>query len=388
MFHNLQKFHQQRTQNLNNMFNQTQMQSQNRQMRGMNNQFPQQTSRMQPQFGHNPNFNRQPNPQMQNRGNMGMTQGNGSYFGGGQNYNRNQQIIGYLNRIKNRVIQDLNEAQMTYRDQTNFNNTSNLCLSIEVFIKINGKMVGAIVKMNQSFPKNIPRVKLSQTFVHEDIARANNEVKIANICQWNVNKKIPDLLKEIEKYFEISPPENSPELQKLISDIIKINKSISSLKNFNYASFCHNLLNDQLMALKNGDYNCLRSSQEYVAVKEQMFDVSQSLQKMKLEVLELQEEVKEMSEDKKEAIEKFHEKVREYEEIKMNFDDLNMKYDADNIKKFLQDQVNKLMYEREALKEQMLECDADSLANLQDDYLRLTKNMTKYVTLMEKGFAY
>jgi DNA repair exonuclease SbcCD ATPase subunit len=224
--------------------------------------------------------------------------------------------------------------------------------------------------------------------VHEDIDRSNNEVRVANICQWNVNKKIPDLLKEIEKYFEISPPENSPELQKLISDIVRINKSIATLKNFNYASFNHSLLNDQQLALNNGDYNCLRSSQEYLAVKEQMFDVSQNLRKMKMEVLSLQEEVKEMSEDKKEAIEKFHEKVREYEQVKMNFKDLTMKYDADNIKKFLQDQVNKLMYEQESLKEKMLECDADSLPNLQDDYLRLTKNMTKYVTLMEKGFAY
>ena len=327
------------------------------------------------------------NPQM-GRPNMQQGGGGGGIFGGNQAFDRNQQVIGYLTRIKNRVIQDLNEGGMTYRDHTNFNDKSDLSLLLEVYIKINKKTVGAFVKMDQRFPKTIPRIKLNQTFVHADIDRSNNEVRIENICTWDNNKKIPDLLKEVQKYFEISPPENSPELQKLISDIIKINKSISNLKNFNYPSFYHNLLNDQQLALANGDYNCLRNSQEYTAVKEQMLQVSSNLQEMKMEVLRLQEEVREMSEEKKDSIGGFKQKIEEFEKVKTNYNDMKMRYDADNIKKFLQDQINKLMYQQEKIKEQMIECDADSLNNLQDDYLRVTRNMTKYVTLMEKAFAY
>jgi len=322
------------------------------------------------------------------RPNMQQGGGGGGIFGGNQAFDRNQQVIGYLTRIKNRVIQDLNEGGMTYRDHTNFNDKSDLSLLLEVYIKINKKTVGAFVKMDQRFPKTIPRIKLNQTFVHADIDRSNNEVRIENICTWDNNKKIPDLLKEVQKYFEISPPENSPELQKLISDIIKINKSISNLKNFNYPSFYHNLLNDQQLALANGDYNCLRNSQEYTAVKEQMLQVSSNLQEMKMEVLRLQEEVREMSEEKKDSIGGFKQKIEEFEKVKTNYNDMKMRYDADNIKKFLQDQINKLMYQQEKIKEQMIECDADSLNNLQDDYLRVTRNMTKYVTLMEKAFAY
>ena len=171
-------------------------------------------------------------------------------------------------------------------------------------------------------------------------------------------------------------------------EIIKVNKSISNLKNFNYPSFHHNLLNDQQLALANGDYNCLRESQEYRAVKEQMLQVSSNLQEMKMDVLRLQEEVRQMSEDKKDSIQRFKEKVGEFEAVQTNYNDMKIRYDEENIKKFLQDQINKLMYKKEKIKEQMIECDADSLNNLQDDYLRVTRNMTKYVTLMEKAFVY
>jgi len=339
-----------------------------------------------PGFGGNPNFN-----QMGNRGgNMNSQMGGRqqNFFGGNQAMSRNQNIIQYLTRIRARVFEDLNIAGRTYKDQTNFKSTSDLCLLIEVYMKINNKNVGVLVKMNQTFPKSIPRLKLMETFIHNDIDRSNNSIKIENICTWNTNKKIPDLIMEVENYFKISPPENSPELQSLISDIVKINKAITSLKNFNYASFQHNLLRDQQMALSNGDYNCLRTSQEYEMVKQLMFQVSNKLKDLKMEVLQLQHDIKGLSEDKKDVIEKFQMKLEEFENVKMTMKDMSLKYDSDNIKKFLQNETNKLMYKKEELKNKMLECDIDELGDYQEEYLQVSKNMSRYVTLMEKAFSY
>jgi hypothetical protein len=370
------------------MFNGMQQNNMNRQ--GGNNYFNQTQMRQNQGFG---------NTQFQggmNRGYMGgrggmnnqMGQGGGNIFGGSGAYNRNHQVINYLNRIKSRVIQDLNEAGRTFRDQTNFKNTSDLCLLIEVYMKINNKNVGVLVKMNQTFPKSLPRLKLTETFLHSDIDRSNNSIKIENICTWNTNKKIPDLILEVENYFKISPPENSPELQALISDIVQINKSIKSLKNFNYASFVHGLLRDQQMALNNGDYQCLRTSPEYESVKQLMFQVSNKLKDLKIEVHQLQHEIKGMSEDKKDVIEKFQIKLQEFQDMEMNLKDQSLKYDSENIKKFLQNEINKLMYKKEELKQKMVECEFDELGDYQDDYLKVSKNMSKYVTLMEKAFAY
>ena len=146
--------------------------------------------------------------------------------------------------------------------------------------------------------------------------------------------------------------------------------------------------NDQKQALANGDYLCLQESEEYKAVKKQMFNVSNKLKDMKIEVLQLQHEIKTLSEEKKEVIEKFEEKLNEFETVKNNYNDLNMEYDSENIKKFLQNQINKLMYEKEELKQKMLECDVDEIGELQEDHLKASKNLTKYATLMEKAFAY
>jgi hypothetical protein len=391
MYNNLKKFHQARTQQLSNMFNGTQAQGQNRQGGNYFNQNPSQMRGNQ-NFGMNTQFNGMGNMgNMRNRGGSMGNQMGGSqqgFLGGNQAFNRNQNIINYLTRIRARVIQDLNEAGRAFKDQTNFKSTSDLCLLIEVYMKINNKNVGVLVKMNQTFPKTVPRLKLMETFIHSDINRSNNSIRIENICTWNTNKKIPDLIMEVENYFKISPPENSPELQDLISDIVKINKAITSLKNFNYASFQHNLLRDQQMALANGDYNCLRTSQEYEMVKQLMFQVSNKLKDLKMEVLQLQHEIRGLSEEKKEVIEKFQMKLEEFENVKMNVKDLSMKYDSENIKKFLQNETNKLMYKKEELKQKMLECDIDELGDYQEDYLKVTKNMSRYVTLMEKAFAY
>ena len=388
MFNNLKKFHQARTQNLNNMFNQTQARHQNQQMGGM--PYNQNQMRGRQGYGNQNSFNGFGGGNMNNMGNpqRGQMQQQGSFFGNNQSNNRNHQIINYLNRIKGRVVQDLQEAGRHFKDHTNFNNSSDLCLLIEVFIKINQKNVGVMVKMKQTFPKNIPILKMKETFVHEEIDRSNNRIKLENFCTWNNNKKIPNLILEVENYFKISPPENSPELQELISNIVKINKAISTLKNFNYASFQHNLYNDQKQALANGDYLCLKESQDYKTVKAMMFEVSDHLKNMKLEVHQLQSEIKGLSEEKKEVIEKFQEKLTEYQAVKMNHDDLNLKYDSENIKKFLQDQVNKLMYQKEELKQKMLECDVDELADLQEDHLKTSKNLSRYATLMEKAFAF
>ena len=389
MFNNLKKFHQARTQNLNNMFNQNQARHQNQQMGGMGyNQ-----TQMRGQQGYrNPNpYNGMGGRNMNNMGNPQRGQNmqqQGSFFGNSQSYNRNHQVINYLNRIKGRVVQDLEEAGRHFKDHSNFNNSSDLCLLIEVFIKVNSKNVGVMVKMKQTFPKNIPTLKMKETFVHDEIDRSNNRIRVENFCTWNTNKKIPDLITEVENYFKISPPENSPELQELISNIVKINKAILTLKNFNYASFQHRLYNDQKQALANGDYLCLKESQDYKTVKAMMFEVSDHLKNMKLEVHQLQSEIKDMSQEKKEVIEKFQEKLAEFEQVKMNHDDLNLKYDSENIKKFLQNQVNKLMYQKEELKQKMLECDVDDLADLQEEHLKTSKNLSRYATLMEKAFAF
>ena len=386
MFNNLKKFHQQRTQNLNNMFNQTQNRNQNSHM--IRQPYNPQHMRNQQGYGGQPSYNGMGNRNMNNTRMNQTGQNQGSFFGNNQSYNRNHQIINYLNRIKGRVVQDLQESGRHFKDHSNFNNTSDLCLLIEVFIKVNNKNVGVMVKMAQTFPKNIPKLKMTETFVHDEIDRSNNRIRVENFCTWNTNKKIPDLIKEVENYFKISPPENSPELQQLLSDMIKINKSIRLLKNFNYTSFQHRLYNDQKQALANGDYLCLQESEEYKAVKKQMFNVSNKLKDMKIEVLQLQHEIKTLSEEKKEVIEKFEEKLNEFETVKNNYNDLNMEYDSENIKKFLQNQINKLMYEKEELKQKMLECDVDEIGELQEDHLKASKNLTKYATLMEKAFAY
>ena len=385
MYNNLKKFHQARTQGFSQMINNMQTQSQNRQGGNYFNQTPYQNQRNQG-FGGNTNFNQMGNQRSNMNSQMGGHQQN--FFNGNQAMSRNQNIIQYLTRIRARVFADLDLVGRTYKDQTNFKSTSDLCLLIEVYMKINNKNVGVLVKMNQTFPKSIPRLKLMETFIHNDIDRSNNSIKIENICTWNTNKKIPDLIMEVENYFKISPPENSPELQSLISDIVKINKAITSLKNFNYASFQHNLLRDQQMALSNGDYNCLRTSQEYEMVKQLMFQVSNKLKDLKMEVLQLQHDIKGLSEDKKEVIEKFQMKLQEFENVKMTMKDMSLKYDSDNIKKFLQNETNKLMYKKEELKSKMLECDIDELGDYQEEHLQVSKNMSRYVTLMEKAFSY
>lgn len=384
MYNNLRKFHQSRTNQLNNMV--SQMQNRNHQMNRQGMQ-PNMHSNMQNQhgFGFNQQFNR---PGMNPNMHSNMNRGNQNFFNNANAINKTQANIEHLTRIRQRVVQDLTNVGRKYKDHSNFNNTSNLCLLIEVEMRINDKNVGVMVKMKPSFPKSVPRLKLMETYIHEDIDRANNSIKIENICTWNTNKKIPDLVLEVENYFKISPPENSPELQALLSDIVRINKSIQSLQNFNFASFQHQLLRDQRMALNNGDYHCLRNAQEFESVKALMLQLSNKLKDLKMEVMDLQSEIKQLSEDKCEVIEKFQEKLSESEAINAQFEELNSNYDADNIKKFLQNESNKLTYKKEELNQKMLECEVEELGELQEEYLRVNKTMTRYVTLLEKAFAY
>lgn len=382
MYNNLKKFHQSRTNQLNNMFGQMQTRNQQMSRQGMQPNMQGRGFGPNPQFG-GQGYNPGMNPSMASNMNRG-----GGFFGGSQSQNKNQQVIQYLGRIRQRVVQDLNQAGRSYRDHTNFNNSSDLCLLMEVTMRINDKNVGVMVKMQPSFPKSVPRLKLTETYIHDDIDRANNAIRVENICTWNTNKKIPDLVLEVENYFKISPPENSPELQGLLSDIVRVNKSIQALRNFNFASFQHQLLRDQKMALNNGDYHSLRNAQEFKSAQALMLQLSNKLRGLKQEVLALQSEIKELSEDKREVIERFQERLGESESIRSQFEDLSLKYDAENIKKFLQNESNKMMYKKEGLKQKMLECDLDELGDLQEEYLRVNKHMNLYSTLLEKAFAY
>ena len=244
------------------------------------------------------------------------------------------------------------------------------------------------MKLSPQFPKQAPLLKFTQTLIHEDIERSNNSINLGNISPWNPNKRTTDLLKEVEEFFKVSPPVHSPELEKLFTSTVKINKSIDRLKNFDFKGFYFNLDPYAQRALQNGDYACLKQCQEYKNVEVLMLELADSLNMMKAKVESQSSELIGLKENSQEVIDNYRKQVQIMEDLKGQYGDMSLRYDSENVKKFLQNQVNDLMIKKETIKNQMIECDSDDLATLQEDYLKTSKKFTTYLAILEKAFAY
>lgn len=379
MFNSLRQFHQKQAQTLQTLINQTQAKH------GV-------------QQGHNPQMNPYQNQQFQqNRQQVGYQNNqqtpnnpNGNYFNQNNqsNYNKSQHLINYLVRVKSLIAADLGSAQINFVDMTNLNNTSNPSVQMEIKLRINDKPVGLVIKVGPQHPRVIPELRFSQTLIHEDIDRTNNQVKLDNITNWQPNKKVSSLIKEVEEFFRVSPPEHSPELEKLFSEVVLINKALLRLKNLNFKSFMYHLNPDQQRALQNGDYLCLKESEEYKAVQTLMLKMANTLNNVKTDIKDIESKYQNTVSENQHVIIEYKEKLAELEGLKSRIQNLHSRFDAENIRKFLQNESNMHKEKCEEIREKMLTCDDDDLPTLQEEFTQNSRSCLEYLGLMEKGFGY
>lgn len=372
MINGLRNYHQRQQNNINQML----QGYQNNQHQGFGNNAPYQQHGM----------GRPQNNQFFGKPHMG------SNFGGSRSnangMNRNQIIIGHLMKVKAVVEKDFRMKSIPFRDLSNLNNLNDLCLLFEINTKINNKSTMLNLRINPGFPKQAPEFSYNQILIHPDIDRAENKVKIENISPWNSSKPMGTLVQEIEQYFKISPPENSPELEELFTQIKKLENSISSFKNLDFQSFVHNMDEGQRSAFENGDYGALRESQEFKNVKSRMMELASHLNDKTNEVNELRERLENLREENQGNVEEYKESLNELNSMKSTLSNYEMRYDDENVKRFLKDKINQLNIKKEEIRDQMVECDYDDLNGLQDEFLNISTLLAKYITIHEKAFAF
>ena len=334
-----------------------------------------------------------------NRPNVGMTHGNqffgkpqiGQNIGGNRNGigvdNRARLIIEHLMKVKEIVEKDFKTRHVIYKDLSNFNNNNDLYIFFEITTEVNQKQMMLNLRINPQFPKQPPIFSFNQILIHNDIDRSDNSVKLENISPWNSQKPMGVLVKEIEEYFKISPPENSPQLQFLFEQIKKIDQAINSFKNLDFQAFIYNMDEGQKSAFMNGDYGALRESSEFLNVKKKMMETACHLNDQEIEIREIRDKLENLRNDNQGSVEEYKKLLDELNTISETLGNYQARYDDENVKRYLQEKINSLNVKKEELREKMIECEYDELNQLQEEFLETSVLLSKYVTLHEKAFA-
>lgn len=383
MWQGLSRFHQQQGNKLSNLMSNMQQQQQpnRRQAQGfgvpLNPSFPRQTNRQ---------MNR---PQMNtNRGQQQNYNGSQSSQMGGNGYNQRMNILNHLKTLQERHRREFHSNNVSFKDITNFNNSQDLCVQMEVQVKVNDQTKTIVLKLGPRFPIEPPQFRFKQILIHPVIQRETNNIMLEKVTSYNRTMNTSSILQKLEEYFRNSPPTNSPELEKLLEEIMDLNQSIHSLKNIDYAAFIFHLNPVVKSTISNGNYECLKDSSEFKRTMAKMRNLAESLQSLKNQVAHAQSQLEEMNADNSELLENHKLKVDELHDLNFSMSQLRQRFDEENVKKFLNSSVNQMNEKKEQLREKMMECELEELHGLQEEYLKASCVMNKHLTLLDKAFAY
>lgn len=378
MWQGLSRFHQQQSNNLSNMMSNMQR-SNRRQQQGfgipLNPSFGRQVQRNQHQMVQ-PGHQQQPY-----RGRQGSNMGS-------QSYNQRMNILNHLKTLQERHTQEFRVNNIPFKDITNFNNSQDLCVQMEVQVRVNNQQKTLILKLGPRFPIEPPQFRFKQILIHPAIDRETNKIMLENVTTYSRAMNTTSIIRKLEEYFRNSPPTNSPELEKLLGEVMQLNQSIQSLRNLDYASFLFHLDNDVKRTIANGNYECLKDSDEYKRTKQKIRQLAQLLQSLKNDVSKAQADLEAMNEDNSELLNQHRDKVDQLSDLNFSLSQLMQRFDEENVKKFLNDSVNQMNEKKDQLREQMMECDIEELPALQEEYLKASFEMNKHLTLLDKAFAY
>ena len=379
MWQGLSRFHQQQSNNLSNMMSNMQRSNRRRQPQGfgipVNPSFGRQTQQHQHQMNR-PGHNQQPY-----RGRQGQNIGS-------QGYNQRMNVLNHLKTLQDRHSQEFRANGIQFKDITNFNNSQDLCVQMEVQVRVNNQPKTLILKLGPQFPIQPPQFRFKQILIHPAINRETNQIALEKVTTYSRAMNTTSIIRKLEDFFRNSPPTNSPELEKLLGQVMQVNQAIQGLKNMDFTAFMYSLDENVKATIFNGNYECIRDSDEYKRAKERIKQLALHLRELKNDVSRAQANLEGMNAENSELLNQHRDKVDQLSDLKFSMSQLMQRFDEENVKKFLNDSVNQMNEKKDRLREQMMECDIEELPGLQEEYLKASLEMNKHLTLLDKAFAY